>query len=493
MKKYLFYYAHMLLISMVCVLVWACNSEKVTDTDSIPQGIAIRFKVEGVQQPTDSKQKQHKQQFTSTQQKVSHNRVRRIETASNEWKNLTLIETTTKRNEDVNNPNGSRAAIISDDNLGDFASYGFRSSSKDGKYETWFKHIKTSKKGELLESTYKHEDEEGNQKNEPLTWDKQKPWAKFLAIYPQEQRVIALDADYPYVQFNVKEKAQEQVDLLTAYTDVIHYDENTKIAPLPKLKFWHALTAIKFEVGEGLPETTINKIEIKDAKGEGNYFFIKSYNGDQCPIWKDMDDKRPKTFVLDNVTIDIKNAPNKMLTTGTNGDNNVFYLIPQDTKDVEFVVHFGKDKEGNDLKPVSFKPEKVTWEPNTTVTYTLTEKWEDILLVRKNKVKLKQNKTDAQVQVGSVKYIVDGRTKPIAWQIVGYCTQKNGDTYTKEKPSWIESISPTSGKGGVKKETINIKLTKCGKREKRYVKVKLKQTGEGSAEFCFEIIQPDRR
>ena len=150
--------------------------------------------------------------------------------------NLCLIETTVDGVNPVKHDAATRADVINRMSLGDFSSTGVRGTSAANITESWFNNARTKNNGELYS---------------PLFWSWNKPFGRFFAVYP-EMNINAPDAtNSASVEFTLNTDVRKQVDLMTACSGDVHYATRLQ-APVTSLNFRHALTAIRFAVGQNL-------------------------------------------------------------------------------------------------------------------------------------------------------------------------------------------------------------------------------------------------
>jgi len=212
----------------------------------------------------------------------------RLETESSENLDACIIETTVEGVNPTKSDETTRANVETAINY-DFTSLGYRgeTSGNIGDKPEWFYSKKTKKTGELYETHF---------------WSWGKPYGRFYAIYPEATAAnkITLSPDShqgtPYIDFEVEEDVADQKDLMTACSGVVHYDtQNT--APTTNLEFRHALTAVRFAVGENLSWGAIDYIEIRNALSKGRYNLSDKFDGTGAG-WDATTLDEPKTFTL---------------------------------------------------------------------------------------------------------------------------------------------------------------------------------------------------
>lgn len=360
--------------------------------------------------------------------------------------NTCLIETTTAG---VNPPPvqvvdapQTRANITTTKNLPKFSTIGFRGTSSGKATTQWFHNADTNPNGTLVT---------------PIQWSWGQPYGKFFAVAvasatnPNAKPTLSPKGTAaPYVDFEVKPKVVNQEDLMTACSGEVRYATRF-VAPTINLKFRHALTAVRFKVGQNLSwNKTITKVEITGAKSKGRYMLPTNENGTGAQ-WTNL--SNAKSFILGGdgkVNVSTSEAVNNIIV-GKAGDNFTFYMIPQQLtgNNVQVKVTL------NDGKMLTATLSG-TWKPGTTKTYALTEnqsKWNYVLnVVRSNNDKLKYDQTNAGTYTVQ-SYRTDpstGTQQPVKWKVVSYQESKDGGVTwgkeTKVKPKWL-SLGKIEGKG----------------------------------------------
>ena len=360
--------------------------------------------------------------------------------------NACLIETTTAG---VNPPPvqvvdapQTRANITTIGNLPKFSTIGFRGTSSGNATTPWFHNADTNPNGTLVT---------------PIQWSWGQPYGKFFAVAVAsatnrnaKPTLSPKGTAAPYVDFEVKPKVVNQEDLMTACSGEVRYATRF-VAPTINLKFRHALTAVRFKVGQNLSwNKTITKVEITGAKSKGRYMLPTKENGTGAR-WTNLSNTKPFTLGGDGtVNASTSEAVNNIIV-GKSGDNFTFYMIPQqltgNNVQVKVTLNDGK---------VLTSTLTGTWKPGTTKTYALTEnqsKWNYVLtVVRSNNNKLKYDQTDAGTYTVQ-SYRTDpstGTQQPVKWKVVSYQESKDGGVTwgkeTKVKPKWL-SLGKIEGAG----------------------------------------------
>ena len=353
---------------------------------------------------------------------------------------LCLIETTVagvpSQREDET---PTRANITTMTTMQNFSTTAFYGSS-DTSLEPWFYDKDTKKDGNLVT---------------PIYWDWFKNHGCFYAVYPKPYSKLQLSpstyAGTPYVDFEVEPNVKNQKDLMTACSGNVHTDIGAMSATAPRtdLTFRHALTAVRFKVGQNLSwNKTITKVEIIGAKSKGRYTLPtdKTVTG----AWNPTSLSTPATFTLGGdgtVSVSTSAAVNNVIM-GNSGDNFVFYMIPQSLAGVSVKIYFA------DATPPIAVNLTGTWKPGTTKTYALsqnTSSWQYELTVTPPAAAEYNAATTGNYKIQSYrKDLVTNVMKEVPWEVVGYDTNNDGTfSMTEPLPSWFKGISKTSGNGDI--------------------------------------------
>ena len=332
---------------------------------------------------------------------------------------------------------------------GDFSSTGIRGVAATSILTTpeWFKAAKTKSNGELYT---------------PIRWSILQPWACFYAVYPSKDSYSKLtindmtSADNaPSVDFTVEPNVRDQKDFMTACTGNVNYAKQFE-QPTTNLDFRHALTAIRFAVGQNLSwNKTIDKVEIRNAIMKSKYKLSSEFSGTGA-AWDNTGATRG-TATLSGLSISTSQNPNATIM-GNTGDNFTFYMIPQvlTGNGVTAYVHFTDNTEIT----ATLKGE---WKAGTTRTLKLSETnstWNYVLTpTDPSAAAYDQTTTD---NYGITSYREDPAThvkQAVAWKVVGYSVD-GGSTYTANKPAWLTALSKESGVGGTAADQGTATLTK---------------------------------
>lgn len=328
----------------------------------------------------------------------------------------------------------------------------------------------------------------------PRKWSWAIPHARFYAVFPQvknEYTKIKLSPETyegsPYIEFEDETDVTNQKDLMTACSGHVHYSVQGT-APRTDLDFRHALTAIKFAVGQNLSiNKTISKVEIRNALSKGKYTLSDKFDGTGAK-WENLSDA--KTFKLEGLAVSTNQNPNAVLT-GNDGDNYTFYMIPQELtgKNITVYVEF---TDGSKIESTL----KGSWLAGTTKTYKLSEKnstWEYTLeTTNPANVAYNQDKSNDYL-VTSYRNAPDGTKQPVKWKAVGYEEYDRAtDSWTNlgtNKPSWLTAMSKESGNGGATAESGKATITKADLKDRltEYNKVLQTATEKGAAGNYYNL------
>jgi len=374
---------------------------------------------------------------------------RRLEAVSSDGLDACLIETTV---EGINptKPDPSTRAKVETSIEHDFTSLGYRGETAGtiSDKPEWFYSKKTKKNGELYETHF---------------WSWGKPYGRFYAIYPEAtaaNKITLSPATHqgtPYIDFEVEEEVKDQHDLMTACSGEVHYSiKNT--APTTNLEFRHALTAVKFAVGQNLSwNKAIDRVELRGAMSKGKYILSDQLDGTGAQ-WDATSLSVPKNFKLriNAPGVSTSEDPNTLII-GKSTDNFTFYMIPQELtgKNIKAYFHF---TDGSALTiPLTGR-----WKAGTTKTYKLSHKnsnWSYVLTATPT---ITANYDQTQTTTYSItSYRESGGTKkPVKWEVVGYDADGDGNFTMGEKPAWVTSLSKENGDGGTVAETGTATVTK---------------------------------
>jgi conserved domain protein len=328
----------------------------------------------------------------------------------------------------------------------------------------------------------------------PRKWSWAIPHARFYAVFPQvkdEYTKIKLSPETyegsPYIEFEDETDVTNQKDLMTACSGHVHYSVQGT-APRTDLDFRHALTAIKFAVGQNLSiNKTISKVEIRNALSKGKYTLSDKFDGTGAK-WENLSDA--KTFKLEGLAVSTNQNPNAVLT-GNDGDNYTFYMIPQELtgKNITVYVEF---TDGSKIESTL----KGSWLAGTTKTYKLSEKnstWEYTLeTTNPANVAYNQDKSNDYF-VTSYRNAPDGTKQPVKWKAVGFEEYDRAtDSWTNlgtNKPTWLTAMSKENGEGGAIAESGKATITKADLKDRltEYNKVLQTATEKGAAGNYYNL------
>jgi conserved domain protein len=376
---------------------------------------------------------------------------KKLEAQSNKNLNVCLIETTVEGVNPVVTDARTRANIINLSSFSDFSSTGLRGTNASNIKEEWFIDAKTKKNGELYTQ---------------IPWSWQKPYGCFFAVYPElntyknKMKINKPDANgFPSVEFEIETDVRKQVDLMTACSGNVQYATRFQ-APRTSLNFRHALTAIRFAVGQNLSfDKTIKQISLKNVLLKSKYVVSNQYNGTGAK-WISTGYTSRGDATLDGLNYKTNENPNSIVrdrSTFPNensrditklNDNYTFYMIPQEldnkvTAEITFT----------DNTTISV-PLKGSWKEGTTRTYKLSNQnssWVYSITSDSPSAVAYNATSTGNYGITSFRQAPDGTKKPVAWKVIGY-SEDNGITWTTTKPAWLKSLTKESGNGGTAAE-----------------------------------------
>lgn len=290
---------------------------------------------------------------------------------SSENLDVCLIETTVEGVNPVKLEPGTRANITTLEKLTDFSSTGVRGTAANAINKEWFNEEKTRNNGILYNAR---------------SWSWLQPHGRFYAVYPESTNgsngikfTKPNGTAAPSIEFTVNTDVRKQVDLMTACSGNVQYATRFQ-APITNLQFRHALTAIRFAVGQNLSfNKTIKDITLKNVLIKSKYTLSNDLNGAGA-VWNHSGYNTRGNVTLSNVNYKTNENANSIVrdrskysnSNETNltklDDNYTFYMIPQDLDNkVTAEVLF------TDGSKISV-PLKGSWKAGTTRTYKLSEK-----------------------------------------------------------------------------------------------------------------------
>ena len=449
MNKLFFYACSALLASGAALTAVSCADDDLDNGGTNGNGAVVRFSVNDVQEGAISRGVMTRGAITPGLGS-SDLAGGKLTAHSNRNIDVCLIETTVEGVNPVKADAHTRANIIKTSTLGDFSASGIRGTSASTILATpeWFHAKKTKKNGELYS---------------PIYWAFSQPFARFFAVSPNTESYSKMtinntDANgSPSVEFEVNTDVTKEVDLMTACSGDVQY-ATQNVQPTTSLDFRHALTGIRFAVGQNLSwNKTIDKVELRNVLLKSKYKLSKQFNGTGA-AWDHTGYSMRGNAVLSGVSVSTSQNPNVTIM-GNDGDNYTFYMIPQQlTGLVTAYVHC---TDGTTITV----PLKGEWKAGTTRTYKLSQTnstWTYTLEGTDPSRAANYDETTSQAY--SIKSFREDPTthvkQAVAWKVVGYDADGDGTFSMTEKPAWLTSLSKTEGDGGTAADQGTATLTK---------------------------------
>ena len=449
MNKLFFYACSALLASGAALTAVSCADDDLDNGGTDGKGALVRFSVNDVQEGAISRGALTRGAITPN---LGNSDLAGGKLAAHSNRNIDvcLIETTVEGVNPVKADAHTRAEIIKTSTLGDFSASGIRGTAASGILTTpeWFHAKKTKSNGELYS---------------PIRWSFAQPKARFFAVYPNVESYSMMTINNtdatsgsPSVDFEVNSDVTKQVDLMTASTGDVEYTTQFQ-HPTTNLDFRHALTGIRFAVGQNLSwNKTIDKVELRNAVMKSKYVLSKQFNGTGA-AWDHSSDTRGNA-TLSGVSVSTSANPNVTIM-GNAGDNYTFYMIPQQL--TGYVTAYVHCTDGTEITV----PLKGEWKAGTTRTYKLSQTnstWTYTLTPTDPSRAANYDETQSQAY-GITSYREDPVThqqQAVAWKVVGYDADGDGTFSMAEKPAWLTSLSKTEGDGGTAADQGTATLTK---------------------------------
>lgn len=418
------------------------------------QELAVKFNVSDAQDEPTNNSTSTTRGVTASGVALADLKGQTLEAQSAENLDVCLVETTVEGINPVQKPVATRANIINMSNFSDFSSAGLRGTAANSINTEWFHNAKTRPNGKLY-NYY------------PWSWDQ--PSARFYAVYPEISKYNAMTISKatatasPTVEFQVKPNVQDQVDLMTACSGDVRYVTRGR-APQTNLKFRHALTAIRFAVGQNLSfDKTITKITLKNVLLKSKYILSNKYDGTGAK-WNHTGYNTRGDVSLAGLSYKTNEDPNSIVRNQNTyrtendilklNDGYTFYMIPQDlTGKVTAEVLF------SDNSKITV-PLTGAWKEGTTRTYKLSQKnstWTYTLLTESPKAAAFNATATDKYKITSYREAPDGTKKAVAWKVIGYDANGDGNFSMTEKPSWLGNLK-TEGNGGAAAEETTASL-----------------------------------
>ena len=369
-----------------------------------------------------------------------------------------LIETVMEGVNPVKVEPSTRANIVTSSTLGNFSSTGIRGTVANSIGTNWFDNKSTTPQGNI---------------NPSILWSWGQRYARFYAVYPEttdnnnnivvKSQPTATSA--PTIEFTVNKDVTKQVDLMTACSGLVTYTTHNQ-APETNLWFRHALTAIRFAVGQDLSyNKTIKEISIDNVLLKSKYRLPNDRINPVGAGWDNNGYSQRGKVTLSGLSYKTTEKPNSIIRNQTRfsnpdvtdlkqlTDGYTFYMIPQtlDGNSVKAEIVFS---DGTKIHV----PLKGTWREGTTHVYKLSEKnsnWEYELTGEDPDVaSFTDTQTSGGFTIRSYRH-VGTEIVPVPWEVVGY--SEDGKNYSNNKPAWLKSLSAERGNGG--KDPVQLTAT----------------------------------
>jgi hypothetical protein len=256
----------------------------------------------------------------------------------------------------------------------------------------------------------------------------------------------------PYIDFTVKSTIADQIDLMTGYSEPTQFESGVKA----RMDFRHALTCVKFVLGDGMPEgSTITRLKLAGIADHGRYSIGEGWTVTPYTTSK-------KDFIITNINTATNGLQNNAILSQDGEAASTLLMIPQEFtgSDQEIVLYYTLTGSSTEHY-IKASLKETVWLEGTTVTYTLKKKESSFEYVFNIASAVSGHSGgEAFYTVTSYQKAATSGTKtPIPWKIVGYST--DGVNYTAEKPAtakWFNLIN-TSGDGSIAGERAWVKVS----------------------------------
>ena len=496
-------------VGAAALLAAACTDDDLaTDKSNKRTGTALAFNVSDMQMDALAQNGTGQTRGLSMQPiPASYLAPRKIDAIGSNPHDFCLIESTVEGLNPVKVDAKTRGTILTAGTLGTFSSIGYRAASSAAAANPstallWFHGEKTNPDGTL-------------QRRYDWDWPVN-VYGRFYAVSPEATATNGItlspsnSAQVPYVDFEVKQDVEHQVDLMTACSGEVHYEHGND--PTSNLKFTHALAAVKFSIGSNLSPVIIKKIEVSGVKYKGRYELPNALT--VTGTWKSVDNATT-TVTLSGINMNAAEMPNTMLAGALNPATNpnnragrdayTFLMIPQtlpnksDVNHAKVTIYY---EEGGSTKHISF-PLTGEWKANTTHEYKLSQRnssWGYIFtLAKENKTfdyQGNETNSEAAFEVTSYRQAPDGTKQPVAWKVSkyeewDYATNSWVDKGTT-KPAWLGNIADqgTGVAGSAESVNTSVEAATITDRLKEYNDVLKNATPKGTASNPYNLANP---
>ncbi len=283
---------------------------------------------------------------------------------------------------------------------------------------------------------------------QPKSWGSTASTLKFYAVYPymdgtntRQKLVQATSGSLPYVEFEASTDIANQTNLMTAETAPINYTSTGGSPHVVPLKFYHALTAIRFGIGSNLSwNKTIKSIEFQGIYKAGHFDLATK-------AWSHQNGTQ--NFKLDNVNQSTSGTQNTVIVK----DGNTFLMVPQTLPaGAKIVITF------TDNSHITANIGGKIWAPGTTKTYMMTERnsnWDyKIEVTSPAAIPYNQSQSGAYtIRSYRQDKISNYPRQGVRWKVIGYDANNDDVFDMNEKPTWLTSLNKTEGNGGYSAES----------------------------------------
>jgi len=253
----------------------------------------------------------------------------------------------------------------------------------------------------------------------------------------------------PRIDFTVQNTVANQIDLMTSSTNALRYKSGIEI----EMPFRHALTCVKFSVGNGLTNYTIKEVTMKRIVTHATYDFDGGWTSGTATA--DTTD-----FELAGIGFSSPAAGTQIVYDEAKGGASAltFLMIPQafnkQEQLIEVVYNTGS---GSDVTARATL-QGSTWLAGTTVTYRLTMTGEYEYILTATPANIDHDGGTTTFSVTSYRQSGNNAPEPLDWRIIGYST--DGVNFTTAKPSscsWA-AFHSVNGLGGSSAETCKVSI-----------------------------------
>lgn len=266
-------------------------------------------------------------------------------------------------------------------------------------------------------------------------WTLLTPWPgskfniRFFAYTPELHNFV-FDENSQTIRCHIAPEAENQRDLLVARTEGMAGNTNAPVS----IGFSHAMTAVKFVVGEDMKSGYILKISISGVCGSGVYDFATNN-------WISQEGLQTYTFMPEDPFVEVGDSVNAPITP----PEATFMLLPQALPEDAAIEVIYADALTGVSQTLTASIAGTQWQKGQTVTYRISTS--SIIVEPHLQV---ESMEDFTYEGGTQNYSVssyievrgaNGVVTRVAAPWTAEFSTDDGQTWTAQKPEWLTSFT----------------------------------------------------